>query len=43
MWIEVAAVVVVGFLIFKFIFKPIFKIVAFVALALLALWMFGGF
>ena len=43
MWLEILAIVVVGFLVLKFIFKPLFKLLALVALALLAWWMYGGF
>lgn len=32
-WWEVAALVVIGFLVFKFVFKPLFKFLAFAALA----------
>jgi hypothetical protein len=42
MWLEIAAVLFVGFLIFKFVVKPVFKIVAVVALAFLAWWLFNG-
>ena len=43
MWLEILAIVVVGFLILKFIFKPLFKLLAFLALALLAWWLYSGF
>jgi len=42
MWIEILVIVVVGFFILKFIFKPLFKVLALVALALLAWWFFNG-
>jgi hypothetical protein len=35
-WLEILAVVVVGFLVLKFIFKPLFKLLALAALALIA-------
>jgi hypothetical protein len=41
-WIEILAVVVVGFLILKFILKPIFKILAFAALIFIAWWLFNS-
>jgi hypothetical protein len=43
MWIEILAIVVVGFLILKFIFKPLFKILALGALFLIAWWFLRGF
>jgi hypothetical protein len=39
----VLIVVVVGFLILRFIFKPLFKILAFAVLALIAWWFLKGF
>lgn len=42
-WWEILAVLVVGFFIFKFIVKPLFKLLALAALALLAWWLFNGF
>lgn len=43
MWWGILVVVVIGFFIFKFIFKPVFKVLAFVALALFAWWLIKGF
>ena len=43
MWLEVLVIVVAGFFILKFIFKPLFKLAALVALALLAWWFLSGF
>ncbi len=42
MWFQVLVIAVIGFLIFKFIFKPLFKLFAFAALALLAWWFLSG-
>ncbi|MBX4192516.1 hypothetical protein KW798_03465 [Candidatus Parcubacteria bacterium] len=42
-YLTIAAVIVVGYLIFRFIVKPIFKIIGFVALALIAWWVLGSF
>ncbi len=39
---QLAIIVVVGFLILKFIVKPLFKIVGIVALGLLAWWIING-
>lgn len=39
-WLELLALVVVGFLIFKFLVKPFFKIVAFAALAVVVYFVF---
>lgn len=36
-------VVAVGFLVFKFVVKPLFKVVGLVALVLVAWWLWGSF
>ncbi len=43
MVLEILVIVAIGFLILKFIFKPLFKILAFAALALVAWWLFNNF
>ena len=43
MWVEILVIAVVGFFILKFIFKPLFKLLALVALGLLAWWFYSGF
>jgi hypothetical protein len=40
--ISILVVVAVGFLIFKFVVKPLFKLVGFIILALAAWWFIGG-
>jgi hypothetical protein len=40
--ISIIVVVAVGFLIFKFVVKPLFKLAGFVILALLAWWLLSG-
>ncbi|MEK7613245.1 MAG: hypothetical protein AAB449_03835 [Patescibacteria group bacterium] len=42
-WWEILALVVIGFLVFKFLVKPIFKIVGIIILALIAWWLYQGF
>lgn len=34
-WWEVVVLVIIGFLVFKFVFKPFFKLLAFAALAVM--------
>ncbi|MES2203407.1 MAG: hypothetical protein V4474_03750 [Patescibacteria group bacterium] len=41
-WLWIIGVVVVGFLILKFLVKPLFKIVAIAALLGIAWWLFHG-
>jgi hypothetical protein len=42
-WWEIIALVAIGFLIFKFVVKPLFKVVGFVVLALVGWWLLSGF
>lgn len=43
LWIEIAAGVVVGYLILKFVVKPLFKIIGIILLVLIVWWMYNGF
>ncbi|MEI6863780.1 MAG: hypothetical protein WCK46_00195 [Candidatus Adlerbacteria bacterium] len=42
-WFTIGILVVVGFLVLKFLVKPLFKVVALVALVLIAWWLYKGF
>lgn len=42
-WWEILLVVAVGFVIFKFLVKPIFKLVGFALLALAVWWLYNNF
>lgn len=42
-WWEIIGLVAIGFLIFKFVVKPLFKVVGFILLALVGWWLLGGF
>jgi hypothetical protein len=42
-WLEIAAFIVIGFIVLKFIVKPLFKVLGFLALVLIAWWFLHGF
>lgn len=42
-WIEIIALVVVGYFVLKFLVKPLFKVLGVLALVLIAWWLYNGF
>ncbi len=42
-WLTIGVFIVVGFVVFKFVVKPLFKVAALAALVFIAWWVYYGF